>query len=222
MEVNGTGSMLAGRNYSGVGGRFWWEAGCGSFVFLELPCRGFISLADVAGVPARSRDCRSVPRARTSGHGMFSDLRRAIRRRMTRRLWRTGRGQERPGAPPTGGPMSDLWGARRDVSSRPKETHCNIVLRLQQCAGWREEADMAIEIEGVRYYSATDVHEELGIARQTLWRWRKASKIPGGRRYRGYQVVFTAEEMAQIREFANRLEPPAEVAVRRRPRKGRS
>lgn len=77
---------------------------------------------------------------------------------------------------------------------------------------------MAIEIEGVTYYSATDVHEELGIARQTLWRWRQASKIPPGRRYRGYKVVFTAAELVQIREFANRLEPSPRDIVRRRPR----
>ena len=66
---------------------------------------------------------------------------------------------------------------------------------------------MAIEIEGVRYYSATDVHEELGIARQTLWRWRRTMKIPQGRRYRDHKIVFTEGEMAQIREYANRLAP---------------
>lgn len=81
---------------------------------------------------------------------------------------------------------------------------------------------MAIEIDGVQYYSATDVHEELGIARQTLWRWRQASKIPQGRRHRGYKIVFTAEEVAQIRDFANRLEPPPEGSVRRRQPQGKS
>lgn len=66
---------------------------------------------------------------------------------------------------------------------------------------------MAIEIKGVKYYSATEVHESLGIARQTLWRWRKAMKIPQGRRYRSRQVVFSADELEQISGFANRLEP---------------
>lgn len=76
---------------------------------------------------------------------------------------------------------------------------------------------MAIEIKGVRYYSATEVQESLGIARQTLWRWRKALKIPQGRRYRDRQIVFSADELEQISGFADRLEPapgPAATAVK--------
>lgn len=66
---------------------------------------------------------------------------------------------------------------------------------------------MAIHIEGVEYFTAADIHRDLGVARQTLWRWRKAGKIPPGRRYRDRQVVFTHEEVESIREYANRLEP---------------
>lgn len=66
---------------------------------------------------------------------------------------------------------------------------------------------MTIDIKGVRYYSATEVQESLGIARQTLWRWRKAMKIPQGRRYRNRQIMFSADELKQISTFANRLEP---------------
>lgn len=66
---------------------------------------------------------------------------------------------------------------------------------------------MPIEIEGVTYFSAADIHREIGITRQTLWRWRKAREIPQGRRYRGRKVVFTKQEIKAIREYANRLEP---------------
>lgn len=66
---------------------------------------------------------------------------------------------------------------------------------------------MAIEIQGTRYFTGTDIQQELGIARQTLWRWRKDRKIPQGLRYRDRQILFTEEEMEVIREYANRLEP---------------
>lgn len=72
---------------------------------------------------------------------------------------------------------------------------------------------MPIEIEGVRYFFAADIHRQIKVARQTLWRWRKARKIPQGRRYRDRQVVFTKEEVEAIREYANQLAPvePTEV-----------
>ena len=68
---------------------------------------------------------------------------------------------------------------------------------------------MAIEISGVTYFNAADIHREIGVARQTLWRWRQARCIPPGHRYRGRQIVFTREEVEAIRQYANRLEPAA-------------
>ena len=66
---------------------------------------------------------------------------------------------------------------------------------------------MKIEIDGIQYFTASDIHRDLGIVRQTLWRWRKAGKIPSGRRYRERQIVFTKHEFEEIRDYANRLEP---------------
>jgi predicted DNA-binding transcriptional regulator AlpA len=70
-----------------------------------------------------------------------------------------------------------------------------------------------VRIKKIDYFSAADIQQEIGVARQTLWRWRKAKKIPQGRRYRDRQVVFTKQEVEEIREYANRLEPaePSDV-----------
>jgi hypothetical protein len=66
---------------------------------------------------------------------------------------------------------------------------------------------MPIEVEGIEYFTASDIQREVGVVRQTLWRWRKARKIPQGRRYRDKNVVFTRAEMETIREYSNRLAP---------------
>jgi predicted DNA-binding transcriptional regulator AlpA len=66
---------------------------------------------------------------------------------------------------------------------------------------------MPLEIDKITYYTAADIHRDVGVARQTLWRWRKKGKIPQGRRYRDRQVVFTEQEVEAIREYSNRLEP---------------
>lgn len=64
---------------------------------------------------------------------------------------------------------------------------------------------MPIEIEGVEYFSASDIRREFGVFRQTLRRWRKARQTPQGRRYRDKNVAFTRAET--IRGDANRLVP---------------
>ena len=66
---------------------------------------------------------------------------------------------------------------------------------------------MPVEISGVRYMSASEVAKKVGVSRQTLWRWRQDGHIPPGNKYRGRQVVFTPDEVREIRDHANRIEP---------------
>ena len=77
------------------------------------------------------------------------------------------------------------------------------------------EVGVPIQIEGVRYYFISDVQRSLGIARQTLWRWRRDAKIPVGRQYRDRQILHTDREVEQIRENANRIEPALTIKSRR-------
>ncbi len=79
-------------------------------------------------------------------------------------------------------------------------------------------ADESVIIDGVRYLTAGAVCRALGLVRQTLWRWRSNGLVPKGSRYRGQQVLFTEDEAAAIRDFANRLEP----LEREQPRQRRS
>jgi predicted DNA-binding transcriptional regulator AlpA len=64
-----------------------------------------------------------------------------------------------------------------------------------------------LEVKGVEYSTAPELLKELGITRQTFWRWRQEGSIPAGRRFRGHQLIFSAEETSRIREYANRIEP---------------
>jgi hypothetical protein len=66
---------------------------------------------------------------------------------------------------------------------------------------------MPVTIAGRTYFSNAEVADDLKITRQTLWRWRDAGKIPPGLRSRSRQVLFAEEEVAVIRDYANRLEP---------------
>jgi len=66
---------------------------------------------------------------------------------------------------------------------------------------------MPVQVGGVTYLTNNEVSEELGVSRQTLWRWREKGRIPAGVRYRTRQVLFTADEVAAIREYANKLVP---------------
>ena len=66
---------------------------------------------------------------------------------------------------------------------------------------------MPREIEGIRYFTVSEIERKLRVSRQTLWRWRREGNIPAGQRFRSRQVVFTEAEVEKIRGFANRLTP---------------
>lgn len=66
---------------------------------------------------------------------------------------------------------------------------------------------MPVEIDGIRYLTVPEVLQEMQITRQTLWRWRQERLIPQGRRFRSRQLLFSQEEAAAIRRYANRIEP---------------
>jgi predicted site-specific integrase-resolvase len=66
---------------------------------------------------------------------------------------------------------------------------------------------MAFNINGVVYYAANDVAGDVGVSRQTLWRWRKGGKIPTGHRLRDGQLLFTAAEVEAVRAYAQSIEP---------------
>jgi hypothetical protein len=77
--------------------------------------------------------------------------------------------------------------------------------------------DMVLEIRGINYFSATDITIEIGITRQTLWRWRQEGKIPYGHRFRNGRILFTAAELESIRQFANRIDPIDQEALNQLP-----
>jgi hypothetical protein len=71
----------------------------------------------------------------------------------------------------------------------------------------RHEIGIPMEIRGVNYLSAADITKEIGISRQTMWRWRQEGKIPPGHRFRDGKILFTEEEAIAIRQYANRVDP---------------
>ena len=82
------------------------------------------------------------------------------------------------------------------------ETYCN---------GPQQTSVMPVLIENIRYFYAIEIYKELRVSRTTFWRWRADGSIPNGKRYRGKRVVFNEEELAAIREYADRLEPTEPV-----------
>lgn len=66
---------------------------------------------------------------------------------------------------------------------------------------------MPIEVQGARYFLATEVASELNVSRQTLWRWRQQGKIPAGHKLRDRHVVFSEEEVRAARDYSTRVVP---------------
>jgi hypothetical protein len=83
----------------------------------------------------------------------------------------------------------------------------NETMTLQSFDKNQSDSLKPVRIDGVTYFAATDLAAVLKISRQTLWRWRRAKKIPLGHRFRDGQTFFTENEVGEIREFANRIEP---------------
>jgi len=70
---------------------------------------------------------------------------------------------------------------------------------------------MPLLVSGKEFFTATEVAQDVGVVRQTLWRWRRAGKIPSGHRFRDRQILFTRQEVNAIRSYANMVEPIADV-----------
>jgi len=64
-----------------------------------------------------------------------------------------------------------------------------------------------VVVEGVSYVPAADLARELGVTRQTIWRWRTEGKIPAGHRFRNGRVLFSSTEADAVRRFARQIEP---------------
>lgn len=81
---------------------------------------------------------------------------------------------------------------------------------MQQLATRRNfsiRVPMPQEIEGISYLHTTELAEEIGVSRQTIWRWRREGKIPAGNHFRSRQVLFSPSEVEAAREFAFGVQP---------------
>lgn len=68
-----------------------------------------------------------------------------------------------------------------------------------------------LSIDGTSFYALAAIASEVGVSRQTIWRWRQEGKIPVGHIYRDRRVVFSESEARAVLEYANRIEPAAGV-----------
>jgi predicted DNA-binding transcriptional regulator AlpA len=71
---------------------------------------------------------------------------------------------------------------------------------------------MPREIRGITHLTVSELVDEIGVCRQTIWRWRKDGSIPQGQKFRDGAVVFSPAEVQAIRAFAEHTEPIPEPA----------
>ena len=65
---------------------------------------------------------------------------------------------------------------------------------------------MPIELAGHVYYYTEELVLLLDVSRQSLWRWRRAEKIPRGQKIGGKAVLYSQDELEAIRRYVNRFE----------------
>lgn len=63
---------------------------------------------------------------------------------------------------------------------------------------------MPVEHAGTAFYTLGEVARHTQRSRQTIWRWKRAGKIPPGRRYRDRELLFSWEELEAIYAYAHR------------------
>jgi hypothetical protein len=70
------------------------------------------------------------------------------------------------------------------------------------------------EVDKVIRYSMGKAAKELGISKETLYRWEKKGKIPKAKRVvRNNQRVYTPEDILKIREFKDEIDDPGAATL---------
>lgn len=64
---------------------------------------------------------------------------------------------------------------------------------------------MPIQVNGVTYFTVSEVAQQAGITRQTLWRWRQSGDVPVGRQHHDRRQLFTEQEVGLVCEHSNRV-----------------
>jgi hypothetical protein len=64
---------------------------------------------------------------------------------------------------------------------------------------------MPTKVKGITYYTASEVAQNAGITRQTLWRWRQLGEVPSGRQQKDRRLLFTEEEVNLVSGFAESM-----------------